>query len=84
MAVVVIRVRVGKLVVVAMETGPGDRPLLAAQGTAGGEKSFQPFGNPKRPVRQQSVVTDRDSEAGCSPVQNAEGENGLPAPETRQ
>ena len=47
MAVVVIGIRIGKFVVVAMEAGPGDWSLLAAQGTAGGEKSFQPLGNPK-------------------------------------
>jgi hypothetical protein len=47
MAVVVIRIRIGKFVMVAMESGPGNRSLLAAQGTAGGKKALQPLGHPK-------------------------------------
>ena len=54
MAVVVIRVRVGKLVVVAMQTGPGDRPLLAQLGTATG---YLPTSSKAGPCPDRITIT---------------------------
>ncbi|EAU75180.1 50S ribosomal protein L9 [Synechococcus sp. RS9916] len=50
MAVVVISIRIGKLVVVAMQAHPVDGAVLAAEGAAGGEEALQPGGNPEGTV----------------------------------
>gem|GEM_PF-3190543 len=61
MTVVVVGVGIGKLVVVAMEPDPVDRPVLTAQGTTGSKKAFQPTRNSEGAVREQAVVADRHS-----------------------
>ena len=43
MAVVMIRIRIRKLVVMPVQSHPVDRAVLAAQGAAGCEKAFQPL-----------------------------------------
>ena len=81
MAVVVIRIRIRKLVVVAMQAHPVDRAVLAAQGPAGGEETFQPGGHLERAMREQAVIADGDPQAGGDPIEDQQGADGLGAPE---
>ncbi len=39
-----ISIRIRELVVVAVQANPVDRPVLAAQGAAGGKEALQPLG----------------------------------------
>ena len=83
-AVVMISIRIGKLVVVAVEPHPVNRAMLAAEGATGCEETLQPLGQSKRSMRQQSVVTNRHAKAGGHPIQDREGRHRLPAPEQWQ
>ena len=84
MAVVMIRIRIGKLVVMPMQSHPVDGAVLAAQGAAGCKKAFQPQGEAEGSVREQAVIANRDAEAGCDPIQNEQAGDSRPAPEARQ
>ncbi len=81
MAVVVISIRIGELVVMAVQSHPVDWAVLAAEGPAGGEEALQPLRQLEGAVRQQAVVADGDAEAGGDPIENQQAGNGLPAPE---
>jgi hypothetical protein len=56
LAVVVIRWIVGMEVVMAVQAGPIDRPMLATHGAAGGNHELQPAGHLKGSVGQEPVV----------------------------
>ena len=84
MAVVVIRIRIGKFVVVAVQAHPVDRAVLAAEGTAGGEEPLQLAGHLESAVTEQSVIADGHPQAGGDPVENQQAGHGGQAPEARQ
>ena len=83
-AVVMIRIRIGKLVVVTVQTRPVDRAVLAAEGATGGEEALQPLGHAEGPMAEQPVVADRHAQAGGDPVENHQRGHGGHAPEARQ
>ena len=83
-AVVMISIRIGKFVVVAVQANPVNGALLAAQGAACGKKSFEPLGQTEGAVAEQPVVSDGHTQTGGDPIENQQAGGGLPAPEHRQ
>ncbi len=83
-AVVMIGVRIGKLVVMAVQPHPVNRSVLAAQGAAGGEEPLQPEGHPESPVAEHAVVANRHPQAGRHPIEHQQRHHRLPAPELGQ
>ena len=81
---VVINIRIGKLVVMAVQAHPVEGPLLAADRATGGEKPLQPMGDPEGPMAQQPVIADGHAQAGGDPIEHQEGNDRLPAPELGQ
>ena len=84
MAVVVIRIRIGKLVMVSMQTHLVDGAVLATQCPAGRKKTLKPGGQMEGAVCQQAVITNRDTQAGGDPVQNKQAGERWQAPEARK
>ena len=84
MAVVVIRIRIRKLVVMSVQPHPVNRAVLAAQGSTGGEEMLKPEGESEGAMTQQSVIADGDPETGRDPVENEQAGDRGPAPETRK
>ena len=80
----VIRIRIGELVVVAVQPHPVDRTVLAAEGAAGGEEALQPGGHLEGPVAEQAVVADRHAQAGGDPIEHQQAGHGRQAPKARQ
>ena len=63
MAVVMISIRIGELVVVAVKPHPVDGSVLTAQGAAGGEEALQPWRHTERAMGKQAVTQYRTSRA---------------------
>ena len=84
MTVVMIGIRIRKLVVVPMQAHPINRPLLAAEGAAGGKEALQPAGHAQGAMAEQTVVADGHAQAGGQPVENQQAGEGSQAPESWQ
>ncbi len=84
MAVVVISIRIGKFVVMPVQSHPVNGTVLAAQRSAGGEKVLKPEGQTEGAVAEQAVIADGDAKTGCDPVENEHARDRWPAPEARK
>ncbi len=70
---------IGKAVMVAMQSHPINRSALAGQGAHHHENPLKPAGHFKAAVRHKPMQAQGDAKHG-HPIQNAEGNQTLPAP----
>ena len=83
-AVVVVAGIVGVEVVVAMQAGPIDRPMLTTEGATGGNEGLQPGHHPKGAVGQQAVKAQGDADAGGEPIEHQQHHQRQGTPEAGQ